>query len=98
MYHKSPFPEIEPYPEANYFHTLLGRPDQQEWPDYTLHIDVLTGIKRSFRQHLERVRYAANALGGEIEHGGLGLRGEDGERVGILGDNSTVRANCTYTP
>lgn len=90
MYHKSPFPDLPNVPETNVHHLLLNRPDQQEWPDYTLLVDVATGQRRSFRNFVERVRDGATALGADVTQGGLGLRPENGEIVGILSENCLV--------
>lgn len=90
MYHKSLFPDLPNVPESNVHHLLLNRPDQQEWPDYTLFVDAATGQRRSFRKFVERVRDGATALGADVTQGGLGLRPENGEIVGILSENCLV--------
>ncbi|KAG6810648.1 hypothetical protein H0H92_010911 [Tricholoma furcatifolium] len=89
MYLKSPFPDVPAYPEMNASHIFLNRPEQAQWPDYTLHIDAKTGKKRTFRQFKERVRLGSTALGTPVSSGGLGLRAEDGEIVGIMSHNSS---------
>ena len=92
MYIKSSYPDITNFPETNAHYIFLQRPDQAQWPeDFTLHIDARTGKKRTYREFLERVRLGATALGAPLSEGGLGLRGEDGELVGIIGQNSSVR-------
>ncbi|RDB14659.1 putative 4-coumarate--CoA ligase 1 [Hypsizygus marmoreus] len=88
MYLKSPYPEVPKSPEVNAHHIFFGRPDQAQWPDYTLHIDAKTGEKRTYSEFVERVRRGATALGASSSDGGLGLRGDDGEIVGIMGQNS----------
>ncbi|KAG1855347.1 hypothetical protein DFJ58DRAFT_906090 [Suillus subalutaceus] len=87
MYYKSLFPDLPKVPESNVHHLLFNRPDQREWPDYTLFVNVATGQRRSFREFVERVRDGATALGADVTQGGLGLRPEDGELVGILSEN-----------
>ncbi|KAF5377817.1 hypothetical protein D9615_006732 [Tricholomella constricta] len=87
MYLKSPYPDVPAYPAFNAHHIFFGRPDQAEWPDYTLQIDAKTGKKRTFRQFVDRVRVGATALGAPISEGGLGLSGEK-EIVGIMSENS----------
>ncbi|KAG1723502.1 hypothetical protein EDB19DRAFT_1602132, partial [Suillus lakei] len=62
-------------------------PDQQEWPDYTLFMNVATGQWHSFREFLECVRDGTTALGADMMQGGLGLCPENGELVGILSEN-----------
>jgi len=91
MFIKSPYPDITHFPEVNVHCALFQRPDQALWPeDFTLHIDARTGKKRTYQEFLERVRLGATALGAQLSEGGLGLRGEDGELVGIIGQNSSV--------
>ncbi|KAG2123811.1 hypothetical protein DEU56DRAFT_904108 [Suillus clintonianus] len=87
MYYKSLFPDLPKIPESNIHHFIFGRPDQQEWPDYTLFVNVATGQRRSFREFVERVRDGATALGADVTQGGLGFRPENGELVGILSEN-----------
>ncbi|KAG1732415.1 uncharacterized protein EDB91DRAFT_1302477 [Suillus paluster] len=87
MHYKSLFPDLPKVPESNVHHLLFSRPDQKEWPDYTLFVNVATGRRCSFREFVERVRDGATALGADVAHGGLGLRPEDGEFVGILSEN-----------
>ncbi|OAX31624.1 acetyl-CoA synthetase-like protein [Rhizopogon vinicolor AM-OR11-026] len=74
-------------PESNIHHLLFNRPDQKEWPDYTAFVDVATGQRRSFWEFVERVRDGATALGADVAQGGLGIRPENGEVVGILSEN-----------
>ncbi|KAJ7285272.1 hypothetical protein C8J57DRAFT_1291041 [Mycena rebaudengoi] len=83
MYIKSPFPPLPPLPEVNIYDLMLGRPDQAQWPEYTLYIDEATGLKRTFRDFQNRIALGATALGSSA---GLGLNG--GEVVGLLGYNS----------
>ncbi|KAG2123813.1 hypothetical protein DEU56DRAFT_43630 [Suillus clintonianus] len=87
MYYKSLFPDLPKVPESNFHHFIFERPDQQEWPDYTLFVNVATGQRRSFREFIERVRDGATALGADVTQGGLGFRPENGELVGILSEN-----------
>ncbi|KIM54632.1 hypothetical protein SCLCIDRAFT_136462 [Scleroderma citrinum Foug A] len=81
------FPPLPHMPEQNVHHILLDRPDQASWRDFTFQVDILTGEQRSFRQFIERVRDGATALGTGTEYGGLGLRSENNEIVGILSEN-----------
>jgi hypothetical protein len=91
MYHRSLFPDLPEVAESNVHHLILDRPEQQDWPDYTLFVNVATGQRRSFREFVERVRDGATALGADVAQGGLGLRPENGELVGILSENCPVR-------
>ncbi|PBL03846.1 acetyl-CoA synthetase-like protein [Armillaria gallica] len=86
---QSPFPEPPSLTDANAYNVLLNRPDQREWKDYTLHIDAVTGRKRSFYEFRERVQDAAAALGGPVTEGCLGLSAEEDEMVGIISENSS---------
>ncbi|KIJ64595.1 hypothetical protein HYDPIDRAFT_111963 [Hydnomerulius pinastri MD-312] len=88
MYHKSLFPPLPEVPEQNVHHLLFNRPDQKAWSDYTFQVNALTGTQRSFREFLERVRDGATALGSAVEIGGLDIRPENGEIVGVLSENS----------
>ncbi|KAG1742243.1 uncharacterized protein EDB91DRAFT_1236930 [Suillus paluster] len=87
MYYKSLFPDLPKVPESNVHHLLFNRPDQRERPDYTLFMNVATGQRRSFREFVKRVRDGATSLGADVAQGGLGLRPENGELVGILSEN-----------
>ena len=90
MHIKSLYPEVPyPPPDTNAHIVLLRRPDQAEWPDFTLHIDARTGKTRTFREFVERIPYAATALGG------LGLSPENGDIIGIMSFNCMVsRYRC----
>lgn len=90
MYMKSIYPEIPAYEEQNVHNVLFNRPNQKDWKNHTLYIDSVTGKKTSFREFHERVIDGATALGAPITQNGLGLKAEDGEMVGILGENSMV--------
>ncbi|KAG2147416.1 uncharacterized protein EDB93DRAFT_1104094 [Suillus bovinus] len=87
MYHKSLFPDLPKVSESNVHHLLLDRPDQRDWPDFTLFVNVATGQRRSFREFVNRVHDGAAALGADMTQGGLGLRPEKGDLVGILSEN-----------
>ncbi|KAG2066900.1 acetyl-CoA synthetase-like protein [Suillus decipiens] len=65
MYHKSLFPDVPKVPESNVHNLVFNRPDQREWPDYTLFVNVTTGQRRSFKEFVERVRDGATALGAD---------------------------------
>lgn len=99
MYIKSPYPDTPPTPDLNAHHIFFNRPDQAEWPsDFTLHIDVKSGKKRTYREFVQRVRHGTTALGAPVSEGGLGLKGDDGEIVGIMSDNSMVRRPICLIP
>ena len=83
-------------PTINYSDWLLGRPELKSWPDFTLHIDAVTGEQRKVRAVLERFEQAATALGTSSRDGGLGLGSGRREVVGILSDNCLVRAKSVF--
>ncbi|KAF4577266.1 hypothetical protein EYR40_009365 [Pleurotus pulmonarius] len=88
MYIKSLYPQPAPIEDLNFHHSLFGRPDQKDWPDYTLFIDASNGHRRTHREFVADIYDGATALGASFETGCLGLRGDDGEMVGIMSDNS----------
>ncbi|KAG9227612.1 hypothetical protein CCMSSC00406_0000742 [Pleurotus cornucopiae] len=88
MYIKSLYPQPAPIEDLNFHHSLFGRPDQKDWPDYTLFIDASNGHRRTHREFVTDIYDGATALGASFETGCLGLRGDDGEMVGIMSDNS----------
>lgn len=85
--YKSPYSDPPPLPDVNAHYLLLKRPDQAEWNDYTFHVDPQTGRKRTYRQFLARIQDLATAMGAPVAQGGLGMRTEDGEIVGIMSEN-----------
>jgi acyl-coenzyme A synthetase/AMP-(fatty) acid ligase len=90
---KSLYPEPPTAPDLNAHYSLFKRPDQAQWPaDFTLHVDALTGEKRTYKEFLARVNDLATALGGPAADGCLGI-GRPGEKIGIMMENSSVR--CT---
>lgn len=89
---KSLYPEPPPAPDANAHYSFFKRPDQTQWPaDFTLHIDAVTGERRTYREFQARVNDLATGLGGSTSDGCLGL-GKPGEKVGIMMENSSVRS------
>jgi hypothetical protein len=97
MYLKSMYPDVPNVPAQNIHDIVFHRADQKDWENYTLHIDAATGRKRTYHEFYERVMDGATALGSPISVKGLGLQGDSGghlEIVGILGENSMVRSSC----
>ena len=90
MYLKSPYPDPPALPEANAHHIFFKRPDQAEWLDYIVHIDVETEEQISYREFTARIQDLATGLGAPLHQGGMGLRAESGEIVGIIAENSSV--------
>jgi hypothetical protein len=80
-------------PTINYYDGLLGRPELKSWPlhwpNFTLHIDAVTGERRQVRDALEHFKRAATALATSSRDGGLGLVARK-QVVGILSQNCLV--------
>ncbi|KAH9166084.1 hypothetical protein EDB89DRAFT_252277 [Lactarius sanguifluus] len=74
-------------PTVNYYDWFLGRPELNSWPNYTIHIDSVTGERRRLRFVLDRLEQAATALVSSPSDGGLGLTAGQSEIVGILSEN-----------
>ena len=90
MYLRSPYPDVPPLPNVNAHHFFFNRPGQSNWPNFTVHIDVETGEEIMYNNFLERVRDLATGLGASVDQGGLGIRAENKEMIGIMGENSSV--------
>jgi hypothetical protein len=89
MYLKSLYRDVPAFPPTNiYDYCLLRRPESE--PDYTFQIDATDGRKRSWKEFKARVAHAMTALGAPEGQGGLGLRPENGEIVGVLSPNALV--------
>lgn len=92
MYMKSLYPSVPQTPNSNYHHALFSNSEQGDSPDYTLHIDGLTGRKRSRKEFDERMKDGATTLAAPLDQGGLALDGQSGHVVGI------ISTNCLVTP
>lgn len=90
MIYKSPYPEPPPAQDMNAHYAFFKRPDQEQWPDFTLHIDAFTGEKRTYRDFVARVNDLATALGGSTSDGCLGLSPDNGDKIGIMMGNCSV--------
>ncbi|RXW14327.1 hypothetical protein EST38_g11522 [Candolleomyces aberdarensis] len=102
MIYKSPYPEPPPAQDMNAHYAFFKRPDQAQWPDFTLHIDAFTGEKRTYRDFLGRVNDLATALGGSLSDGCLGLSPDNGDKIGIMMGNCSdyvtlIHASLTTT-
>ncbi|KAF8523329.1 hypothetical protein BU17DRAFT_43935 [Hysterangium stoloniferum] len=85
MYLHSPYPSIPPLPPTNYHNLLFRTPGQRALADHTMHIDAVTGQRRTRSGFIERVYDAATALGADKSRGGLGFG--QGHMIGIMSDN-----------
>ena len=90
MYLKSHYPDVPPQPNINAHYFFFNRPEQADWPNFTVHVDVQTGEEVMYDDFLERIRDLATGLGAPLSKGGLGIRAEDKEMIGIMGENSSV--------
>ncbi|KAF8830832.1 hypothetical protein HHX47_DHR2001024 [Lentinula edodes] len=92
MYLKSFFPDPQPVQDINAHDFFFGRPEQSQWPEYNIHIDIETDRKRTFKEVEERIKNAYMAFGSSLKDGGMefGSGGqESGEVVGIMSENSS---------
>ncbi|KIK61693.1 hypothetical protein GYMLUDRAFT_42715 [Collybiopsis luxurians FD-317 M1] len=90
MYLRSLFPEPPPAPAQNVHHFFFGRPDQSQWPDYNIHIDIETDRKRTFKEVKDRVKEALTAFGSPLKDGGVEFGGAGSEEmIGIMSENSS---------
>ena len=99
MYIKSSFPDqAKVPPHCNAYEALWNRYDQAGWPDdLMLHIDGISGWKRTYQEFRTRAVLAATALGSPHPDGSLGLGfRETGEMIAIISHNSLVREVPQY--
>ena len=108
MYLKSPYPDLPPLPMVNAYHMFFNRPDQAEWPNYTLHIDAVSGERVMYRDWVRDVEDLSTAFAGPTSEGCMGLQGWDEgegaevvapggkEIIGIMSENSSVSASFRY--
>lgn len=92
MVFKSPFPNVPPLPDQN-IHDFIFNKDRIPAKDYIVHIDALTGEKRTRDEFLDRVGVAATALCQPRPEGPAMDGGRD--IVGILSHNSLVSPSCS---
>lgn len=91
---KSLFPDLPPLPDyMNIWDAIIGQPHHDEFPEYAIHEDEQTGKTHTFKELKKRINDLAASIGAPISRGGLGLKREDGEMIGILSDNSSVRSS-----
>ncbi|KAJ3863633.1 amp dependent CoA ligase [Lentinula novae-zelandiae] len=92
MYLKSFFPDPQPVQDMNAHDFFFGRPEQSQWPEYNIHIDIETDRKRTFKEVEERIKNAYMAFGSSLKDGGMEFSSggqESGEVVGIMSENSS---------
>ena len=85
MYLKSPYPDPPPLPNVNAHYIFFKRPDQAEWPDYTLHIDAVSGKRVMYRDWVKDVEDLRTALARPASEGCMGFQGlNEGEGAEVL--------------
>jgi len=78
-------------PDCNAYEALWNRHEQAGWPDdLILHIDGISGRKRTSQEFRTRAVLTATALGSPVSDASAGFR-EIGEMVAIISYNSLVR-------
>lgn len=88
---RSLYPDLPPLPDRiNVYETIIEQPYHNGWPDFIVHLDEETGVTCTFKELRQRINDLATALSGPVEQGGLGLRAETREIVGIMSDVSSV--------
>jgi hypothetical protein len=91
MYVRSSLPEQDKVPDCNAYEALWNRYERAGWSDDPiLHIEGISGRKRTYQEFRTRTVLAATALGYPVSDGSLGFR-ETGEMVAIISHNSLVR-------
>lgn len=91
VYLKSPYPQIPPIPDRNVHETLMQPPNGVHPAEFTLHVDAVTGKKRTYTEFKRAVELGSTALGAPVADGGLGLSAEAGHMIGLYSPNCMVR-------
>ena len=94
MYLRSPYPPLPVLPHTNYHNFLFRGSQQADIPEHVMHIDGITGQKRTRSEFVDRMYDGATALGAEKNAGGLGFSSRD--MIGILSDNCLVSIPCCH--
>ena len=91
MYIKSSFPDQAKVQDCNAYEALWNRYEQSGWSDdLILHIEGISGRKRTYQEFRNLSVLTATALGSPVSDGSLGFR-EKGEMIVIISHNSLVR-------
>ncbi|CCL98279.1 uncharacterized protein FIBRA_00273 [Fibroporia radiculosa] len=85
MIFKPLFPEVLPLADQNVHDFLFNKPARTPDVDYPIHIDALTGVRRTRSEFIDRVRDGATALVAPLSSGGFEIG--PNEHVGILSYN-----------
>ena len=101
-------------PNVNAHYFFFKRPDQAEWPNYTIYIDPTTDTRVMYRDFVRNIEDLSTGLAAPVSQGGMGLEGwEEGvgadevakpgqtggkEIVGIISQNSSVSPTTFFPP
>ena len=92
MYIRSSFPDQAKVTDCNAYEALWNRYDQAGWSDdLILHIEGISGRKRTYQEFRTLSILAATALGSPISDGSLAGFREKREMIVIISHNSLVR-------
>ena len=98
MYIKSSFPGHDKIPDCNAYEALWNRREQAGWPDdLILHIEGVSGRKRTYQEFRTCAVLAATTLGTPVSDGSPGVQNENGEIIAIASDSSSVRGKFLST-
>ncbi|KAF9483593.1 acetyl-CoA synthetase-like protein [Pholiota conissans] len=89
MHLKSPYPEPTPLGNVNAHYIFFKRPDQVEWPNYTVHIDPTNATRVMYRDYVRNIEDLSTGLAAPVSEGGMGLEAWEEGIVGIMGENSS---------
>ncbi|KAG8995410.1 hypothetical protein FRB94_009723 [Tulasnella sp. JGI-2019a] len=87
MIYKSPFGQLDPIPDVNAHDAIFNSPWASQIPDYTVYIDAATGKEWKKNQFIQRFVRLATALVADVKDGGLGLKPNSMDIIGIFSKN-----------
>ena len=91
MYIKTSFPDHVKVPDCNAYEALWKRQEQGGWPDdLILHIEGISGKKRTYQEFRTRAVLAATTLGTPVSDVSP-VQSENGGMIAIISDCSSVR-------
>lgn len=95
MVYKSLLGPLEPIPDVNAHDALFNSAHASTVPDYTVYIDAVSG--KEWKKHAFQARAVrlATALVADVKDGGLGLKPNGKEIIGIFSKNHLV---CYLSP
>ncbi|KAG8875068.1 hypothetical protein FRB98_008108 [Tulasnella sp. 332] len=87
MIFKSPLGPLDPIPDVNAHDAFFNSAHATQVPDYTVYIDAVTGKEWTKAFFRDRVIRLATALVADVKEGGLGLKPNGKEVIGIFSKN-----------